>query len=79
MQLSPLFVILPFIILTLTNRSSSAIGRNLLIALWVGGISLATQYVVAMFLGAETPAIIGSVAAIVALVLYNRTVCTEKR
>ena len=77
-QLSPLFVILPFIILTLTNRSSSAIGRNLLIALWVGGISLATQYVVAMFLGAETPAIIGSVAAIVALVLYNRLFAPKK-
>ena len=77
-QLSPLFVILPFIILTLTNRSSSAIGRNLLIALWVGGISLATQYVVAMFLGAETPAIIGSVAAIVALVLYNRLLHRKK-
>ena len=77
-QLSPLFVILPFIILTLTNRSSSAIGRNLLIALWVGGISLTTQYVVAMFLGAETPAIIGSVAAIVALVLYNRLFAPKK-
>ena len=77
-QLSPLFIILPFIILTLTNRSRNAIGRNLLISLWVGGISLATQYVVAMFLGAETPAIIGSVAAIIALVAYSKLFAPKK-
>lgn len=77
-QLSPLFIILPFIILTLTNRSRSAIGRNLLISLWVGGISLATQYVVAMSLGAETPAIIGSVAAIIALLVYSKLFAPKK-
>ena len=77
-QLSPLFIILPFIILTLTNRSRSAIGRNLFISLWVGGISLATQYVVAMFLGAETPAIIGSVAAIIALLVYSKRFAPKK-
>lgn len=77
-QLSPLFIILPFIILTLTNRSRSAIGRNLLISLWVGGISLATQYVVAMFLGAETPAIIGSVAVIIALLVYSKLFAPKK-
>ncbi len=77
-QLSPLFIILPFIILTLTNRSRNAIGRNLLISLWVGGISLATQYVVAMFLGAETPAIIGSVAAIIALLIYSKLFAPKK-
>ena len=77
-QLSPLFIILPFIILTLTNRSRSASGRNLFISLWVGGISLATQYVVAMFLGAETPAIIGSVAAIIALLVYSKLFAPKK-
>lgn len=77
-QLSPLFIILPFIILMLTNRSRNAIGRNLLISLWVGGISLATQYVVAMFLGAETPAIIGSVAAIIALLVYSKLFAPKK-
>lgn len=77
-QLSPLFIILPFIILTLTNRSRSAIGRNLLISLWVGGVSLATQYVAAMFLGAETPAIIGSVAAIIALLVYSKLFAPKK-
>lgn len=77
-QLSPLFIILPFIILMLTNRSRNAIGRNLLISLWVGGISLATQYAVAMFLGAETPAIIGSVAAIIALLVYSKLFAPKK-
>lgn len=77
-QLSPLFVILPFVILTLTHRSRGAVVRNLLLALWVGGVSLATQYVVAMFLGAETPAIIGSVAAIIALIAYSKLFAPKK-
>jgi lactate permease len=77
-QLSPLFIILPFVILTLTNHSKGAIVKNILLSLWVGGVSLATQYIVAMFLGAETPAIIGSVAAILALIVYSRLFAPKK-
>ena len=57
-QLSPLFFIIPFIILTLTDRK--AVGRNIALSLWTGGISLAVQYACARWLGAETPAILGS-------------------
>ncbi len=69
-QLSPLFILLPFIILMITDRRAWV--KNILLALWVGVISVAVQYVCARYLGAETPAIIGSVAAIVAIVVYEK-------
>ena len=70
LQLAPLFVLIPFIILMITDRK--AIVKNICLALWTGIISVAVQFVVARYLGAETPAIIGSAAAIVAIALYNK-------
>ena len=70
LQLSPLFVILPFIILMLTDRK--AVVKNIVLALWTGIISVAVQYACARYLGAETPAIIGSIAAILAIVVYAK-------
>lgn len=67
-QLAPLFILLPFIILTLTDRK--AIVKNIILSLWVGGISVVVLYLCAHFLGSEMPAIIGSVAAILAILLY---------
>lgn len=78
LQLSPLFFLLPFIILMLTDHSRSAWLKNLLLALWVGGVSVVTQYVVAKYLGAETPAIIGSVAAILAIIVYAKLFAPKK-
>ncbi|MBR1688531.1 MAG: L-lactate permease [Prevotella sp.] len=71
-QLSPLFVLLPFIILMLTDRKPWL--KNLLLALWVGLVSVAVQFICARYLGAETPAIIGSIAAIVAIVVWAKVV-----
>ena len=69
-QLSPLFILLPFIILMLTDRKAWV--KNIVLALWTGIISVAVQYVCARYLGAETPAIIGSIAAIIAIIIYAR-------
>ena len=69
-QLSPLFILLPFIILMLTDRK--AIVKNIALSVWVGLISVGVQYVCARYLGAETPAIIGSVAAIIAIIIYAK-------
>lgn len=66
-QLSPLFFLVPFTILMLTERTVWK--QNIIIALWTGTVSLLVQYFSARFLGAETPAILGSVAAIMALVV----------
>lgn len=70
LQLSPLFIIIPFIILMLTDRKTWV--RNLCLALWTGIISVGVQFVCAYFLGAETPAILGSIAAILAIIIYAR-------
>ena len=72
LQLAPLFFLLPLIILMLTDHRREAWLKNVLLAVWVGGVSVATQYLVAKYLGAETPAIIGSVAAILAIVAYEK-------
>ena len=67
MQLFPLFFLIPFIILMLTDKTTLA--KNILLSLWVGIVSLLTQWACAIYLGAETPAIIGSIAAIIALII----------
>ena len=76
LQLSPLFIILPFIILTLTDKK--AVVKNICLSLWTGVISLGVQFLCARYLGAETPAILGSVAAIIAIVLYNKLFIKKK-
>lgn len=65
-QLTPMFFFIPFVILMLTDRSAWI--KNLLLTVWVGGISLAAQYLSARYIGIETPAIIGSIAAILAII-----------
>lgn len=77
LQLSPLFILLPFIILMLTD--SKAIVKNILLALWTGLISLGVQYACARWLGAETPAIIGSIAAIAAIIVYAKLFLPKKK
>lgn len=70
LQLSPLFFLLPFIILMLTDRK--AIMKNIVLTLAVGSVSLGVQYVCAKYLGAETPAIIGSIAAIIVILVFAK-------
>lgn len=69
-QLLPMFFFIPFVILMLTDRKAWL--KNLILAVWVGGISAASQYACVRYLGAETPAIIGSIAAIFALIIAAR-------
>lgn len=69
-QLAPLFIILPFIILMLTDRHNLV--KNIIIALWVGVISVVMQFACGYYLGSETPAIIGSLAAIIAIIAYAK-------
>ncbi len=70
LQLSPLFFVLPFVILMLTDPK--AIVKNILLALWTGGFSVVTQYLCGRYLGAETPAIIGSLVAILVLIVWAK-------
>lgn len=76
-QLIPLFFLIPFVILMLTDRKK--LGKNILLALWTGAFSLGIQFLSARYLGAETPAILGSIGAILALILYARLFCRKSK
>ncbi len=77
LQLSPLFFFIPFVILMLTDKS--AWRKNILLTLWVGCISFIAQFLCAYYLGSETPAIIGSIAAIISLIVAARFTGNKKR
>ena len=65
-----MFFITPFLILMMTDRTK--IVKNITIALFVGTFSIVVQFCCAHFIGPETPAILGSVAAICAMLIYNK-------
>ena len=70
LQLSLMFYITPFLILMMTDRTK--VVKNVTLALFVGTFSIIVQFCCAHFLGPETPAILGSVAAIIAMLIYNK-------
>ena len=70
LQLSLMFFITPFLILMMTDRTK--IMKNICLALFVGCFSIIVQFCCAYFLGPETPAILGSVGAIIAMLIYNK-------
>jgi lactate permease len=65
-----MFYITPFLILMMTDKTK--ILKNITIALFVGTCSITVQFCCAHFIGPETPAILGSVAAIAAMLLYDK-------
>lgn len=68
LQLSPLMFIIPFIIVFMTNSKANALLKNIILAVTVGGISLVGQYLAAKYMGAESPAIIGSILSIIVII-----------
>ena len=70
-----MFFITPFLILMMTDRTK--ILKNITIALFVGAFSIVVQFCCAHFIGPETPAILGSVAAIIAMLIYNKLFIRE--
>lgn len=79
LQLSPIMIIIPFVLMFLTDPSIKSLPKNIFVSLMVGIVSLATQYFAAKYMGAETPAIIGSLAAILAIVIYARIAERKKK
>lgn len=78
-QLSPLMFIIPFIILYMTEPKVKSIPKHLLLSVVVGGVSLSVQYIAAKYMGAETPAILGSIAAIIAIIIYAKLVPSKNK
>lgn len=76
-QLSPLMILIPFVLVFMTDPRIKAIPKHVLISLIVGIVSLATQYIAARYMGAETPAILGSIASIIAIIIYAKVTATK--
>ena len=72
LQLSVLMLLVPLVITFLADPRMKALPKNLLLSLLVGGVSLATQYLAARYIGAETPAIVGAIASIIVIVVLGK-------
>ncbi|MBC7845597.1 MAG: L-lactate permease [Flavobacterium sp.] len=72
LQLIPLMIIIPFIIVTLTDSSLKSLPKNIMLSLVVGGVSIAVQYFSVLYIGVETPAILGSIASIIVIVIWGK-------
>lgn len=68
LQLSPLMFIIPLILVFLADHRKAAFLKNILLAVLVGAVSLAGQYLAARMMGAESPAIIGSLLSIIVII-----------
>ncbi|AJH15165.1 L-lactate permease [Myroides profundi] len=71
-QLAVLMFLVPFLIVTLADKSVKAIPKNIILSLLVGGVTLAVQYYAAVYIGAETPAILGSIASVITIILFGK-------
>lgn len=72
LQLSPLMFLLPFLLMYLTEPKTKSIVKYVVVSLLVGGVSLLVQWAAARYIGAETPAILGSIASIITIIVYAR-------
>ena len=72
LQLSVLMFLIPLVLLFLTDPKLKSLPKNLFLALLVGGVPLTSQYMAARYMGAESPAIIGSILSIIVIVIYGK-------
>ena len=72
LQLSVLMFLIPLVLLFLTDPKLKSLPKNLFLALLGGGVSLTSQYMAARYMGAESPAIIGSILSIIVIVIYGK-------
>ena len=77
-QLSPLMILIPFVLVFMTDPRIKAIPKHILISVIVGSVSLITQYFAARYMGAETPAILGSIASIITIIIYAKVTATKE-
>lgn len=71
-QLAVTMILVPIVIAQLTVPGKKALPRNILIGTVIGAVSLVVQYLAARYIGPETPAILGSAAAIAVIILTGR-------
>ncbi|MGM9697578.1 MAG: L-lactate permease [Prevotella sp.] len=78
LQLAPLMFIIPFIIVYMADSRRQALVKNIVLSLVTGVVSLGGQYAAARFMGAESPAIIGSLLSIIVIVVAAKFVKSDK-
>ena len=78
LQLSVLMFLIPLVLLFLTDSKLKSLPKNIFLALLVGGVSLVSQYLAAKYMGAESPAIIGSILSIIVIVLYGKLTASKE-
>lgn len=78
LQLSVLMFLIPLVLLFLTDPKVKSLPKNLFLALLVGGVSLGSQYIAARYMGAESPAIIGSILSIIVIVAYGKLTASKE-
>ncbi|MTG98883.1 MULTISPECIES: L-lactate permease [Myroides] len=78
-QLAVLMFLVPFMIVTLSNPTWKAVPKHLLLSFIVGATSLIVQYYAAIYIGAETPAILGSIAAIIVIILFGKIAALKQK
>ena len=71
-QLSPLMFLVPFTLLIMTDPRLKIIPRHIFLSVLVGSVSLLTQYLSVKYIGVTTPAVLGSLASIVTIVIYGK-------
>ena len=76
LQLSVLMFLIPLVLLFLTDSKLKSLPKNIFLALLVGGVS--SQYVAAKYMGAESPAIIGSILSIIVIVIYGKLTASKE-
>lgn len=78
LQLSVLMFLIPLVLLFLTDPKLKSLPKNLFLALLVGSVSFVSQYLAARYMGAESPAIIGSILSIIVIVVYGKLTASKK-
>jgi lactate permease len=78
LQLSVLMFLIPFVLLFLTDSKLKSLPKNIFLSLLVGGVSLGSQYIAARYMGAESPAIIGSILSIIVIVAYGKLTASKE-
>lgn len=78
LQLSPLMILIPFVLVFMTDPRIKSLPKHILLSVIVGIVSLAVQYMAARYIGAETPAILGSIASIITIIIYAKLTATKE-
>lgn len=79
LQLAPLMFIIPFILVFMADSRKTSLLKNIVLSVLVGGVSLVGQYISAVTMGAESPAIIGSLLSIVVIVVAARILKSREK